>query len=419
MSSGSQYATLRAIMRLVVSVIVGSLVLTGCASLLRDPVPLDAQDEPSIAGFTDIRYLPLTDAEPMREAIRQSFLTEGSDSYETLAEGWRRYSYLAISGGGSDGAFGAGILNGWSKRGNRPKFKVVTGVSTGALIAPFAFLGSAHDPEITEAYTTVNPDRIYLIRNLISILWEESVADNKPLRDLVNTYVTPSILDAIAVEHAKGRRLYVASTNMDREEPVIWDLGAIASSKDPQRLELFRSVLVASASIPAIFPPTLVKVQIGDKQYDELHCDGGVFFQSFFIGALVDLPALISEAHPEYNGRVVQDLHVIRNGSTSPSRKQINRGLRSISGRAIATMLKVSGINDLYRLFLSAEHDNVDFYFVSLPTDYVRTTDEEFNEAEMNRQYQLGYKLGVEGVPWRRLPPGYVLTDQRTSIAAH
>jgi predicted acylesterase/phospholipase RssA len=394
------------------------LLVTGCGSLLRHPVPLEAQNDPSISGFTDIRFFPLTDVEPMRKSIRQAFLTETPDNYETLADGWRRYNYLAISGGGSDGAFGAGILNGWSAKGNRPTFKVVTGVSTGALIAPFAFLGSAYDPQIKEAYTTVNPGRIYVVRQLIAILWEESVADNKPLKELVTRYITPDVLDAIAVEHAKGRRLYVASTNMDREEPVIWDMGAIASSKDKGKLELFRSVLVASASIPAIFPPTLVKVNLDGKPYDELHCDGGVFFQSFFIGAIVDLPALIHEAHPDYQGRVFQDLYVVRNGSTTPARKQIPRGLRSISGRAIATLLKVSGINDLYRLFLSTEHDNVDFYFVSLPVDYVRTTDEEFNEAEMNRQYQLGYELGAGGVPWRRLPPGYVLKDQGTSIAA-
>jgi hypothetical protein len=177
-------------------------------------------------------------------------------------------------------------------------------------------------------------------------------------------------------------------------------------------------VLVASASIPAIFPPALVKVNLDGEPYDELHCDGGVFFQSFFIGAIVDLPALIREAHPDYKGRVFQELYIIRNGSTSPARKQIPRGVRSISERAIMTLLKVSGINDLYRLFLSTEHDNVDFYFVALPVDYVRSTDEEFNEAEMNRQYELGYQLGARGVPWRRLPPGYVLKHQGTTIAA-
>ena len=393
------------------------LLLTGC-SALRHPVPLEAQNDPSIPGFTDIRFFPLTDVEPMRKSIRQAFLTETSDNYQTLADGWCSYNYLAISGGGSDGAFGAGILNGWSAKGNRPKFKVVTGVSTGALIAPFAFLGSAYDPQIKEAYTTVNPSRIYAVRQLIAILWEESVADNKPLKELVNKYITANVLDAIAVEHAKGRRLYVASSNMDREEPVIWDMGAIASSRDPARLELFRSVLIASASIPALFPPALVKVRLDGQQYDELHCDGGVFFQSFFIGAIVDLPALIREAHPDYKGRIFQELYIIRNGSTTPARKQIPRGVRSISERAIMTLLKVSGINDLYRLFLSTEHDDVDFYFVALPADYVRSTDEEFNEAEMNRQFELGYRQGAAGVPWRRLPPGYVLKHHGTSIAA-
>jgi hypothetical protein len=393
------------------------LLLAGC-SLIRHPVPLEAQNDPSIPGFTNIRFFPLTDVEPMRQSIRQAFLTETPDNYQQLADGWRRYNYLAISGGGSDGAFGAGILNGWSAKGSRPTFKVVTGVSTGALIAPFAFLGPEYDPQIKEAYTTVNPGRIYVVRQLIAVLWDESVADNTPLKELVGKYITPELLDAIAVEHAKGRRLYVASSNMDREEPVIWDMGAIASSKDPAKLDLFRSVLVASASIPAIFPPALVKVNFGGKSYDELHCDGGVFFQSFFIGAIVDLPALIREAHPDYKGRVFQDLFIIRNGSTTPARKQIPRGVRSISERAIMTLLKVSGINDLYRLFLSTEHDDADFYFVALPVDYVRSTDEEFNEAEMNRQYQLGYQLGAAGVPWRRLPPGYVLKQQGTSIAA-
>ena len=283
MPSNSRREAKRGALRCLVATFV-VLLLTGCGTLLRDPVPLEAKNDPSVPGFTDIRFYPLTEVEPMRKAIRQAFLTETPDNYETLADGWRRYHYLAISGGGSDGAFGAGILNGWSAKGNRPTFKVVTGVSTGALIAPLAFLGSAHDPQIKEAYTTVNRGEILVQHDLISMLWEESVADNGPLKALVTTYITPEVLDAIAVEHAKGRRLYVASTNMDREEPVIWDMGAIASSKDPAKLELFRSVLVASASIPAIFPPTLIKVNLDGRQYDEMHCDGGVFFQSFFIG---------------------------------------------------------------------------------------------------------------------------------------
>ena len=394
-----------------------ALLLTACSTLTRNPVPLEVQDNPSIAGYENIRFLPLTDPDPLRESIRQAYVTESPESYDMLPDGSRAYNYLAVSGGGSDGAFGAGLLNGWSGKGERPKFKVVTGVSTGALIAPLAFLGTAYDPQLKEAYTTVNPDRIYIVRRLISILWEEAVADNKPLKDLVAHYITEDVLEKIAKEHSKGRRLYVASTNMDREEPVVWDLGQIASSKEPDRLELFRSVLVASAAIPSVFPPVLVKVSANGKAYDEMHSDGGVFFQSFFIGSLVDLPALIREAHPDFTGEVVQRLYVIRNGSTSPDRKQIIRGLGSISARAIGTLLKVSGINDLYRLYLSTRDDDVEFRYVSLPADYVRTTEKQFDEAEMSRQYELGHKLGVEGIPWQTLPPGYALPDQKQTIA--
>jgi hypothetical protein len=390
-----------------------ALGLGACTGLTRNPVPLEAQADPSIAGYEEIRFFPLTEAEPVRRAIRTAFLTETADNYDTLPDGTRQYNYLAVSGGGSDGAFGSGILNGWSVSGDRPSFKVVTGVSTGALIAPFAFLGSAYDPQVKEAYTTVNPDRIYAVRRLIALLWEEAVADNKPLKDLVSHYITEDVLLAIAKEHAKGRRLYVASTNMDREEPVIWDLGQIASSKSPDRLELFRSVLVASAAIPSVFPPVLVKVNFDGKPYDEMHSDGGVFFQSFFVGSVVDIPGLIHEAHPDFTGKVVQRLYVIRNGSITPNRKQIKRGLGSISARAIGTLLKVSGMNDLYRIYLSTRDDDVEFRYISLPPDYVRSTDEEFNEAEMNRQYELGYQLGVDGVPWNTTPPGYVLPDEK------
>jgi hypothetical protein len=386
--------------------------LAACSSLLRNPVPLDAQDDATIPGYGDIRYYVLTEPEPLRQAIRQAYLTETPENYDTLPDGSHHYNYLAISGGGSAGAFGTGILNGWSVKGDRPKFKVVTGVSTGGLIAPFAFLGPDYDAQIKKAYTTTNPGRIYTLHDLISILWEESLADNQPLKDLVATYITQSVVDAVAAEHAKGRRLYIASTDMDREEPVIWDMGAIASSKDPVRLELFRTVLIASASIPAVFPPTMIKVNSGGKHYDEMHCDGGVFFEAFFIGSTVDLPALIQEAHPEFTGKFVQSIYVIRNGSTAPVRKQIKRGIGSISGRAISTLFKVSGINDLWRFYLVSLHEKAAFRYVSIPSDYVPKTDEEFNEAEMNRQYQLGYKLAIDGIPWMTAPPGYTLHDE-------
>jgi len=378
-----------------------------CSSIPRQAEPLGTAARASIAGFTGIRYLPFTDPEPCRAMLHQAFLNETPEGYAEQADGSRVYNYLSISGGGSDGAFGAGLLNGWTEAGGRPKFKIVTGVSTGALIAPFAFLGPDYDETLKKAYTTVDANRIFIARSLLSIIWSESLTDTEPLKEMVASFIDDKVLAAVAVEHAKGRRLLVASTNLDAEEPVIWDLGAIASSSSPNRLELFRTILVASASIPAVFPPVMIGVDIDGKKYDEMHVDGGVFFQSFSIGPLIDLPVTIAAAHPEFAGKVTQRLYVIRNGRVTPDPKQVERGLPSIAIRAIGSMFKVSGINDLWRLYLATIHDQIEFRFISIPLDYKSTTEEQFNEAEMIRQYEYGEQMALKGIPWRSTPPGY------------
>ncbi|HVI91382.1 MAG TPA: patatin-like phospholipase family protein [Dongiaceae bacterium] len=384
-----------------------ALATAGCANLLRQPAPPGSAPQAVMSGFTGIRYLPLTDPVPFRDVLIAAFHNETAENYETQLDGTRVYSYLSVSGGGSDGAFGAGLLNGWSKAGGRPKFKIVTGVSTGALIAPFAFLGSAYDEPLKESYTTIDARRIFLRHSLLALIWSEAATDSAPLQELVSSYIDDKLLDAIAVEHAKGRRIYVATTNLDAEQPVIWDMGAIASSKNPARLKLFRQILVASASIPAVFPPVLLDVTVDGHRYDEMHVDGGVFFQSFSIGAAADLPGAIAAAHPDFTGKVVQRLYVIRNGWVSPDPDQVNRSLMAISLRAIGTMLKVSGINDLYRLYLSCLHDNVEFNYVSIPPDYKPLTKEQFDKAEMNQEFTYGEQLALKGISWRHLPPGY------------
>jgi hypothetical protein len=383
------------------------LATAGCADLLRHPAPEGSAQQAVVPGFTGIRYLPLTDPGPYRDAIIAAYHNETAESYETQPDGSRVYSYLSVSGGGSDGAFGAGLLNGWSRAGGRPSFKIVTGVSTGALIAPFAFLGPAYDEQLKESYTTIDANRIYLRRSLLSMIWSESATDSAPLQQLVGSYINDKLLDAIAVEYAKGRRIYVATTNLDAEQPVIWDMGAIAGSKNPERVKLFRQILVASASIPAVFPPVLLHVTVDGQKCDEMHVDGGVFFQSFSIGSLTDLPSAIAAAHPDYTGKVVQRLYVIRNGWVSPDPDQVKRSLTDISLRTIGTMLKVSGINDLYRLYLSTVHDDVEFNYVSIPPDYKPLTKEQFDKAEMNQQFSYGEQVAAKGIVWRHLPPGY------------
>ncbi len=396
----------RAMQRLIAaSSILLILALGGCEALLRQPAPTD-RAPPVLEGFKDVRYYPLNPALPPPPSVGAAFLDEPADSYEETADSLV-YNYLAVSGGGSDGAFGAGLLNGWTQSGKRPKFKFVTGVSTGALIAPFAFLGPDYDGTLTQAYTTVDAQRLYLARSLVSLLWEESLTDNKPFRDMIAKYVDENVLDRIAEEHQKGRRLYVLTTDLDREEPVVWDMGAIAASHSPVRLDLFRKVILASASIPAFFPPVLINVKIDDVQKDELHVDGGVFAQSFFVGNQIDLRALERRAHPEWKGKITHRLYVIRNGRLDPQPRKVDRSLGSITAYSIDSMLKASGINDLYRLYLGDLAGELELRYVAIPHDYAPSSLDEFNQAEMVQQYNLGLAMGEKGIPWKRTPPGW------------
>ena len=312
----------------IIAPICGAASVGHLARGLRHAAAPTGADRPAAAEFRRIRDHPLLsalDANFGLPDLTDAYRVEGPDQYETQPDGTVVYNYLALSGGGSAGAFGAGILNGWTAKGDRPKFKVVTGVSTGALISTFAFLGSDYDDELKEAYTTVDASHIYVVRNLFSILWSESATDNKPFRDMINKYLTEKVLDEVAAEHKKGRRLYIMTTDLDRELPVVWDLGAIASSSSPRRLALYRQVVLASASIPAVFPPVLINVTVDGKPYDELHVDGGVFAQSFFIGNALDLKKTVHDAHPDWNKDAVQRLYVIRNGRIDAQTRVTNR----------------------------------------------------------------------------------------------
>lgn len=388
-------------------VVLLAVTTAGCAALTRDPPAPPPISRATVFDLEKIRFLPFEEIDSIRQSIDQSFSEETPENYQIGPGGERVYNYLAISGGGSDGAFGAGLINGWTESGTRPQFKIVTGVSTGALIAPFAFLGPDYDDELKASYTTIDSDRIFIPRGILPLLWSEAAASTEPLEELIETYMTRAVLDAIAREHAKGRRLYVASTNLDAEQPVIWDMGAIASSTSPDRLTLFSKVLLASASIPSMFPPVLLDVAVEGKKHQEMHVDGGVFFQSFFVGSVMDLPQTIRAAHPDYTGKVEQNLYIIRNGWVSPSPQPVQRDLPSISMRAILSMLKVSGINDLWRLYLSTRDDDVQFRYVAIPAAYVPSTTQQFNQAEMIREFEFGRDMAIRGIPWQGAPPGY------------
>ena len=382
------------------------LAVNGCADLLRNAQPYD-RPVGTIDGFAQIRYHIADLNNPTLPDLADAYKSETPDNYVIEAGDQPVYNYLAVSGGGSAGAFGAGILNGWTKEGSRPKFKVVTGVSTGSLIAPFAFLGPDYDNELKESYTTIDASKVFSLRGMMTLPWQESLTDNAPFKTIIAHYVDDNLLKEIAAEHAKGRRLYVLTTDLDREQPVIWDMGAIAGSTAKNRLDLFRQVLLASTSVPAVFPPVLIDVTIDGQKRDELHVDGGVFAQSFFIGNMIDLKALAAAAHPEWTKPAIQRLYVIRNGRIDPVGSDVKRTIGSISGKAIASLMKVSGINDLYRLYLGQVTGELELRYIAFPVGYKPLSTQEFNQEEMIQEYDLGYDAAVKGVPWRSLPPGY------------
>lgn len=310
-------------------------------------------------------------------------------------------SFLAVSGGGSDGAFGAGLLSGWTSTGTRPEFTVVTGISTGSLIAPFAFLGPPYDEYLKRAYTEISGEDIFERRGFFSILRSQSVADNTPLRHLVERYVTDAMLVAIAREHARGRRLLVGTTHLDAGRPVVWDIGAIASSQVPTRRKLVQDILVASASIPGVFPPVKITVEADGEIFDEMHVDGGTSNQAFLF------PSNFSVRDIDRSSGVKRDrtLYVLRNGRVAPQYSAVKPRLSSIAGRSIDVLIKAQGLGDLYRMYTNALRDGMAFRAIWIPDTFTMEEPSPFDTDYMNALFKFGYEMGRSGVPWQSQPP--------------
>ena len=306
--------------------------------------------------------------------------------------------FLALSGGGDNGAFGAGLLNGWTTTGTRPPFRMVTGVSTGALIAPFAFLGPDYDPVLREVYTTMSPARVFRRRALTAALFNDAMADASPLTETIAHYADPKMFDAIAEEYRKGRLLMIGTTDLDSQRPVIWNIGAIAASRHPKSLELFRKILAASAAIPGAFPPVLIDVEIGGVPFQEMHVDGGAIAQLFLYPGSID-PSLL----PARSG---QTAFVIRNARLDPEHAEIERRTTSIASRAINTMLQASGYNDVVRAYFLTKRDGIDYNLAYIGADFDLPRAGLFDQDYMRALFDYGYRLAQAGRSWHKFPPG-------------
>jgi predicted patatin/cPLA2 family phospholipase len=375
------------------------LAVTGCATPHRLPAVPVAQMSQTSQALGPIRFLV------SRET--QSSFAEAA-SLLVKEQQWRASQgqspelptayFLAVSGGGDNGAYGAGFLKGWTATGSRPEFKVVTGVSTGALIAPFAFLGPRYDYVLERVYTTSAQKDIFKKRGILKGLFGDGMADTRPLAQTIQTYVNRQLLDAIAAEYAKGRLLLVGTANLDTMEPVIWNMTAIAARKDPDAIALFSKILLASASIPGAFPPVMIDVTLDGHHYQEMHVDGGTTTQLFLYP-----PSLSLKNAPERK-RVA---YILRNARLDADWQNTERRTMTIAMRAIDSLTRTQGIGDLYRIYATTQRDGVGYNLTYIPPSFNVAHKEMFDTAYMKALFEVGRRAAQSGPIWQTTPPGF------------
>ncbi len=387
------------------SILIRSVVLlsalvccAGCGTLLpRTAVSIPANAAVSVAGFPAIRGRADVVTKDAENAIKTQFQqivkTRGRSSAQTQS-----VDYLAISGGGADGAFAAGFLNGWSQSGTRPQFEVVTGVSTGALVAPFAFLGSAYDRKLKRVFTEISDADVYVNKGILGIAGE-SVLDPTPLRKMIEEILTEEFLDALAVEYGKGRLLLVQTTDIERQVPYIWNLTKIAASNRNERRRLITDLLLASAAIPGVFPPVRIIVTVDGQQIEELHVDGGLAAQVFFAPPGIDLVKF----ETTYFGKPRKKrLYLIRNGKQVPETLPTEPQTLELAKRAISTLIKYQSMDDIYRIQTIFGRTGLETQVASIPPSFAVQQKTPFDQDYMRALYDSGYGIGAGSNRWTK-----------------
>ena len=301
--------------------------------------------------------------------------------------------WLILSSGGEDGAFGAGLINGLTAAGKRLDYAVVTGVSTGALMAPFAFAGPRYDDALRRAYTHITAADVFELGGT-----GESFVNSWPLKDLIAEEVTPALLDAIAAEHRRGRRLFVVTTDLDAERNVVWNMGAIAAHGSNDALALFRSVLLASSSVPGAFPPVLIDVEANGKRFQEMHVDGGVGGQLFVA------PAALMASTSDYRLSATQ-LYIVVNAGLERDFKVVERFAPSILAQSVGMAVKVDTRMMLDRTYVVARRSGVAFNVATIPRSFHAPSRGPFDSVYMEALFQVGFEQGRGAAPFGTQPP--------------
>ena len=372
-----------------VLLLTATLALGACASVPRQPYTAAEAEVAEVAGIPDARAF----ADASVETLAAMMAAPRSRA--------RPFAYLALSGGGGDGAYGAGVLKGWSEAGTRPEFSLVSGVSTGALTAPFAFLGPDYDPVLEEIYTSGVAGTLVKDPNFVNVVFGSGLFGDGRLRDLVGRFVTPELLAAVAVEHAKGRRLLVVTTNLDSKRAMIWNMGAIAASGAPNAAALFRDVLTASASVPAVFPAQLLDVEAAGRGFQELHVDGSVITPIFTVPQ-----AVIANGRGRLATPTKADIYVLMNGRLEPEFEVVPDDTLSIVKETVATGSQARSRASLAATYAFARENRIGFHLTYIDGAAPRTSAaKEFETAYMRSLYRIGYEKARSGTAWRGTVP--------------
>lgn len=342
----------------------------------------------SIEGFGDIRiYADWTGSLPQARAWLP-------------ASRHGEVNYLVLSGGGAGGAFSVGALKAWSEKGKRPEFDIVSGVSTGALIAPYAFLGPAYDETLVELYTSGVAETLIDFDFLPQGLLGASLLKQEPLRRMVERYLTRDILAKIAAEHRKGRRLLVLTSNLDSQRAVIWNMGAIANSGRPDALKLFQDIVIASASLPGLYPAVLIKASAGGQVFEEMHSDGGSASQVLTIpeGWIADAN---NSAWPR---RAKFNLYILVNNALMPEFSMTTNNTFVVMARASSSLIKAQTRNALLATYAYSKKTGIRFRMASIDAEVPYDMTNPFSTTYMRAVYHLGYEKMANNRLWKDRP---------------
>ncbi len=375
-----------------IGIVALALLVSACVNVeTRTPFNANMLADAKIAGFENIRlYVDASAADV--SAARAMYLPEtGKD----------RPNYLALSAGGEGGAYGAGYLNGWTRRGDRPAFDVVTGVSAGALIAPFAFVGSSVDAELAAFFQDGMASQLNQRNSLLQGVFGQSLYPSGPMSLLIKSQVNDDLIDQVADRHRAGARLLVLTTNLDAGRGVVWNIGAVAASDQPTRYDLFRSVLQASASVPAFFPPTEIVSQSSGTQLTELHVDGGTIRQLLFLPDA----ALSNSVAQALLPRQKPVLYVIINQRLEPDFMMTRDQTLAVGRRAYSVLINASTRETLTAEYEFATAQGIQFQMTHIPASLVEQVGKPADQAYIEAAFDLGLTDGANG-QWFSTPGG-------------